>query len=116
LGKSFPLLNNVADVIKSHPDITKVQVEGHTDSRGNDDANQSLSERRAQSVVKYLISRGVAAERLTAVGFGESKPIADNNTNAGRSTNRRVEFVIIGNASGIENKNSGPGSETMDSK
>jgi outer membrane protein OmpA-like peptidoglycan-associated protein len=116
LGKSYPLLNNVADVIKSHPEIGVVRVEGHTDSRGNDASNKSLSQKRADSVVKYLVARGVDRARLEAVGFGEDKPIADNSTDEGRSANRRVDFVITGDGAGVQNQNSGPGADTMDKK
>lgn len=114
LARSYKLLDNVAAVIKSHPEITLMRVEGHTDDRGNDAKNQTLSEKRAESVVKYLVKKGVERGRLEPQGFGESKPIADNNTNEGRSTNRRVEFVIVGDGAGIQQQNSGPGKDTMD--
>lgn len=113
LKKSFPLLNNVASVINAHPDAGVVVIEGHTDDRGDDDSNMSLSQARAESVMAYLIKRGVPEERLRAQGFGETKPIADNGSNAGRSANRRVEFVLQ-NSSGIEQRNSGPSRESMD--
>lgn len=70
------------------------RVEGHASSEGQVEHNQKLSEKRAQSVVNYLVSHGVSRERLTAVGFGSSVPVADNATKAGREANRRVEFVI----------------------
>ena len=114
MARSYKLLDNVAAVIKSHPEITLMRVEGHTDDRGNDAKNQTLSEKRAESVVKYLVKKGVERGRLEPQGFGESKPIADNNTNEGRSTNRRVEFVIVGDGAGIQQQNSGPGKDTMD--
>lgn len=98
-SKSFKLLDNVAGVLKSHPTLT-VRVEGHTDSQGDDAHNLDLSQRRAQSVVAYLVKKGVAAERLTAQGFGETAPIADNRTNKGRAANRRVVFAITGGADG----------------
>jgi outer membrane protein OmpA-like peptidoglycan-associated protein len=72
-----------------------VSIEGHTDNQGPDDYNQDLSERRAASVRRYLISQGVESERLRSKGFGESQPIDDNRTAAGRAENRRVEFLII---------------------
>jgi outer membrane protein OmpA-like peptidoglycan-associated protein len=72
-----------------------IDVYGHTDSTGSDAFNQRLSERRAQSVTNYLVSRGVANARIRWQGFGESQPIADNTTEYGRSRNRRVEIKII---------------------
>ncbi|MNQ41397.1 Outer membrane porin F precursor [compost metagenome] len=75
-------------------DVLAIRVDGHTDSVGSDAYNQGLSERRAASVVDYLIGQGVAAEKLTSQGFGESKPIEDNGTDAGRAQNRRVEIHV----------------------
>lgn len=94
LPRSFLLLNNVASVLLSHPDLARVRVEGHTDSQGEEAPNLELSRRRAAAVVRYLIARGVAAERLAAEGLGESKPLVDNATAAGRAKNRRVEFHL----------------------
>ncbi len=94
--RSFALLKNVAEVIKAHPEITKIRIEGHTDSVGGDALNLRLSNKRAQAVVNYLIKKGVDADRMEAVGFGEERPIQTNGTKAGRAANRRVEFVIIG--------------------
>ena len=71
-------------------------VEGHTDSVGGDELNQRLSEQRADSVRTYLISQGVQSDAVTSRGFGKSKPVADNNTAAGRQVNRRVELVVNG--------------------
>ena len=68
---------------------------GHTDSRGSDEYNQGLSERRANSVAQYLLSKGVVEARIDSVGFGESNPIADNGTAEGRSLNRRVELSLL---------------------
>jgi len=95
LDKSFDLLKEVATVIRSKPDMS-VRVEGHTDDVGRDKKNMDLSQRRAESVKKFLIDEGVAADRLTAEGLGETKPIADNKTEEGRAENRRVEFHIVG--------------------
>ena len=114
LKVSFGLLDNVADVLKNHTEIATIRVEGHTDDRGKDKHNKRLSQQRADSVVAYLVKRGVAKSRLVAIGFGEEKPIATNETDEGRSANRRVDFVIVGDAKGIEEKNSGPAKETMD--
>jgi OOP family OmpA-OmpF porin len=72
----------------------RVQVQGHTDSTGSDAYNQTLSERRANSVRDYLISKGIESSRLTASGFGESQPVADNATKDGRALNRRVELKV----------------------
>lgn len=72
----------------------EVELGGHTDSQGKDAANQALSQRRAESVRQYLVGKGIDAGRMTAVGYGETQPIADNNTPAGRAENRRVEFKI----------------------
>jgi outer membrane protein OmpA-like peptidoglycan-associated protein len=72
-----------------------VRVEGHTDDVGEDAFNQTLSDGRAAAVRDYLIGKGVAVDRLEAQGFGETRPIADNTTKAGKEQNRRVEFVIV---------------------
>ncbi len=90
---SYSLLNEVAQALKDNPKI-EVQVEGHTDSRGRNRRNLRLSQGRAESVRTYLIGQGVASERMTAKGFGEETPIADNRTRSGREQNRRVEFLI----------------------
>jgi large repetitive protein len=92
--RSYPVLDNVAQVISAHPEVKLVQIEGHTDDRGDDTYNMNLSQRRAEAVKKYLVKKGVAAERLTPMGFGETVPIDDNKTDAGRAKNRRVEFKI----------------------
>lgn len=91
---SFPILDDVAEVLNRNPQITLVRIEGHTDSIGSDAYNQKLSERRAASVKKYLVGKGIDANRLTTVGYGESRPIADNNTTLGRAKNRRTEFTV----------------------
>ncbi len=95
LPKSYELLDNVGKVINDHTEIDAIFVQGHTDSDGNDAYNLQLSDRRANSVMRYLIEKTkVDAARLKAKGFGETKPIADNKTEAGKQNNRRVEFVI----------------------
>lgn len=90
---SFPLLDEVAQALTDNPTI-EVRIEGHTDSQGSDKFNLKLSNNRAASVRKYLIDRGVDSARMTSQGFGETVPIADNRTKAGRAENRRVEFFI----------------------
>ncbi|MBN2497197.1 MAG: OmpA family protein, partial [Deltaproteobacteria bacterium] len=94
-SRSFSLLNQVALTMKAHMEIKKIRIEGHTDSQGSDKYNLNLSQKRAEAVRKYLVDKGVAAERLDAVGYGESRPIAPNRTARGREKNRRVEFVIV---------------------
>lgn len=90
-----PVLEEGAKILKSHSDV-KVEVQGHTCALGTDQYNQKLSEKRAKSVKDFLVSNGVDSKRLNTVGYGESKPIADNNTDAGRRMNRRVEFSVLG--------------------
>jgi OOP family OmpA-OmpF porin len=94
LQRSFSLLDDVAQVLKGHPEVKKVVVEGHTDSVGGAKLNQKLSASRAAAVRDYLVGKGVEAERLEAKGFGEEGPVASNKTAAGRGKNRRVDFVI----------------------
>jgi len=91
--QSFALLDEVAQALKDNPTI-QVSVEGHTDSRGRDKYNLKLSQRRTDSVVRYLLDRGIESARLTSVGYGETRPIAENRTRDGREANRRVEFRI----------------------
>lgn len=91
---SEPTLNAAVQMLKENPDV-KVSIEGHTCSLGSDDYNQRLSEKRAQSVLGYLIGKGVDPSRLTATGLGESRPIADNQTEEGRRLNRRIELRVI---------------------
>jgi outer membrane protein OmpA-like peptidoglycan-associated protein len=87
-------LNDVASTLVQY-ESTYIDVYGHTDSTGSDAYNQSLSERRAQSVASYLSSRGVQSARLATRGFGESQPVASNTTEDGRAQNRRVEIRIV---------------------
>ena len=94
-ARSFSLLDEVAKVLNDNKQIKLVEVQGHTDNRGNDDFNLKLSDARARAVYTYLIGKGVDPSRLTAQGYGETRPIGDNNTSIGREANRRVEFVIL---------------------
>ncbi|KAA9331257.1 OmpA family protein [Adhaeribacter soli] len=89
-------IQTLAGTLKKYGD-TNVIVEGHTDATGSDAINQPLSERRAQSVANYTIAQGVEPSRITTQGFGSSKPVADNSTEAGKQANRRVEIAIFAN-------------------
>jgi outer membrane protein OmpA-like peptidoglycan-associated protein len=89
-------LNEVADALTKQDKDSRIVVEGHTDSQGSTSYNQELSQKRAQSVRDYLVSRGMASDRVTAEGFGLSRPIADNASAEGRANNRRVEIVVQG--------------------
>ena len=91
---AMEILDDVAAELKDFP-LVKIQVEAHTDSKGSSTYNLWLSNRRAQSVITYLGSQGINTSRLIPVGFGETKPIADNATDDGRAQNRRVEFQVV---------------------
>lgn len=91
---SYPELDDVVKVFEANPGL-RVEVDGHTDSRGSDAHNLDLSQRRAAAVREYLIGHGIAPERLESRGFGESKPIADNDTPEGMALNRRVELNVL---------------------
>jgi outer membrane protein OmpA-like peptidoglycan-associated protein len=91
---SHGVLDEITTILGEYPNA-KFSIEGHTDSVGSDVSNQKLSESRASSVMTFLIEKGVASNRLTSTGFGESKPIADNATNEGRAQNRRVEINLV---------------------
>jgi len=93
-NKSFQVLDSVFEILDKTKSVKKVTIEGHTDNKGKPDHNKDLSKRRAESVRAYLVKKGIDPARLEAVGFGESKPIAENTTELGRAKNRRVEFVI----------------------
>ncbi|NNB97129.1 OmpA family protein [Corallococcus exiguus] len=104
LPRSFPLLSQVASILRTHPELDLVRVEGHTDSQGDDAKNLDLSQRRANTVRAWLVKNGIAAERLEAVGYGETKPVDTNATAKGRENNRRVEFNVLrtaGQAEGV---------------
>ncbi|HET9552269.1 MAG TPA: OmpA family protein [Anaeromyxobacteraceae bacterium] len=94
LPDSFPLLNQVVQVLKDYPAM-RVSVEGHTDTVGAELMNMKLSQARAEAVSTYLQSKGIAGDRLEAVGYGPTKPVASNKTAAGRAQNRRTEFRIV---------------------
>lgn len=90
----YPALNNIANTLQQY-NQTIVEVSGHTDSVGSDAANQTLSERRANSVASYLMGRGIMRERFEIIGMGKRYPIASNDTDAGRAMNRRVEIRVL---------------------
>ena len=96
LPKYYDDLNKLGEVLSRHPGY-RFQIEGHTDSVGSEPYNQSLSEKRARSVKQYLVQNfTVASEHLRVAGYGENKPRTTNDTETGRSVNRRVEFVNLG--------------------
>ncbi|MEJ0037440.1 MAG: OmpA family protein [Gammaproteobacteria bacterium] len=103
---SLNILDDVADGLKKHPRL-KVELQGHTDSRGPDAYNLTLSQKRADSVRAYLLKDGVPTTQITAKGYGEGQPIADNNTDAGRAQNRRVVMFVIDNPGDVEIKGAG---------
>ncbi|MBA2539502.1 MAG: OmpA family protein [Deltaproteobacteria bacterium] len=92
---SFALLDDVALAMRDNPKF-KLEVQGHTDSQGNDALNRKLSQNRAESVRTYLIKKGITSDRMVPKGYGEDQPLEDNRTADGRAKNRRVEFVITG--------------------
>ncbi|HMI77747.1 MAG TPA: OmpA family protein [Ferruginibacter sp.] len=93
LAKSYASLNSVVAILNENPTY-KVTIDGHTDDVGKDEMNQTLSDNRAASVKVYFVSKGIDESRLTSTGYGESKPIADNKTAAGKAKNRRVEMAL----------------------
>jgi len=95
LAESFPLLEEVASILKAHPELVRLRISGHTDNRGQRAFNLKLSEDRAQAVRRFLIERGVEPGRLEAKGYGPDQPIASNADEAGRQQNRRVEFLSV---------------------
>lgn len=90
-----PILNQLVKLLQRDATIERLKIVGHTDSSGTDDANQKLSQWRADAVKSYLVKRGIAAERVEALGIGAAEPIASNATKDGRIQNRRVEFILI---------------------
>jgi outer membrane protein OmpA-like peptidoglycan-associated protein len=101
MEKSFPLLNAVALTLKGNPEISLIEVQGHTDDRGESAYNLDLSNRRANAVLTFIAGKGIARDRLTARGYGETKPSVELGGRAGqdleaaRSKNRRVQFKIL---------------------
>ncbi|MFP2932517.1 OmpA family protein [Pyxidicoccus sp. 3LG] len=93
--RSYPLLDEVATVLRKNPTLGPVLIEGHTDNRGSRALNMNLSDKRARSVLEYLVSRGIDKKRLSSAGFGFDRPIATNDTALGRAKNRRVDFRLV---------------------
>jgi OOP family OmpA-OmpF porin len=104
---SRPVLDQVAAAMRKYPRL-KVEVQGHTDSAGADAYNMDLSQHRADAVREYLISQGVAPGQMTSKGYGETEPIADNSTEAGRAQNRRVVLHVTDNPGDVEVKEAPP--------
>jgi outer membrane protein OmpA-like peptidoglycan-associated protein len=92
---SVPILEEVARVLKSQPDIVRVEVQGHTDALGSPAVNAALSQARAEAVVGALVALGVPKETLYARGYGQTRPMGDNGTDEGRAANRRVQFEVV---------------------
>jgi len=92
---SSALLQQVADAMNAHPELESCEVAGHTDDTGTPELNRQLSQGRANAVMAWLVAHGVQAGRLSARGYGETRPLADNTSEAGRARNRRVEFLIL---------------------
>jgi len=92
---SYKTLDDTAKILQTYPEL-RLEVQGHTDDQGPDDANMALSQARADAVKAYLEGKGIDAGRVVAKGYGETQPVADNKTGAGRAKNRRIEFRILG--------------------
>jgi outer membrane protein OmpA-like peptidoglycan-associated protein len=93
LKSSYSILNDIAKTMKDNPDY-KLYIKGHTDNVGDAQMNLKLSQDRAEEVLKYLKDKGVEADRMHSEGFGDTRPVAPNDTNANRAKNRRVEFEV----------------------
>jgi outer membrane protein OmpA-like peptidoglycan-associated protein len=104
-------LAKVSGILQAYPGL-KVQVEGYTDSVGSDEFNQTLSDKRAETVKNFLVAQGVPPNNITSQGFGKNSPVADNSTPSGRMQNRRVNMVVSGDAIGIESQSASASSQT----
>jgi OOP family OmpA-OmpF porin len=93
--KGTSLLDEVLDALASAPDDIRIEIAGHTDNAGSESENLLLSQRRAQAVLDYLVANGQDPERFEIIGYGESQPIASNDTEDGRARNRRIEFTAL---------------------
>jgi outer membrane protein OmpA-like peptidoglycan-associated protein len=94
LPESFGILTEVADTLIRHPEIRRLEVQGHTDNTGTPEHNRQLSEERSESVQAWLVQHGVGSERMVAKGYGQTRPLVPNVTAANRARNRRVQFII----------------------
>lgn len=92
--ESDPIVESLKNYLEKTPRVTKLRIEGHTDNVGSPEANEKLSGERALAVKAALVAKGIKAERLLAVGFGQNKPVADNTTEEGKAKNRRTEFRV----------------------
>jgi outer membrane protein OmpA-like peptidoglycan-associated protein len=92
--ESFGLLDEITQILVGYPEIVRLRIEGHTDTRGDDAANLRLSELRSASVRQYFLDRGIAPERLTSVGFGETRPLDAREVPEAWDKNRRVDFFV----------------------
>jgi outer membrane protein OmpA-like peptidoglycan-associated protein len=93
--ESDPVLTEVMRVLNENPDVELIEIQGHTDETGTEELNRRLGQERANSVLRWLVARGVARERLVAKGYGSERPLGDNSTDEGRQKNRRVEFQVV---------------------
>ncbi|MBI5609949.1 MAG: OmpA family protein, partial [Deltaproteobacteria bacterium] len=100
--ESFGILDAVVVILAEHPEIKHIEVQGHTDSDGDDAKNMALSQARADAVANYLANNGIERERLVGKGYGETKPLVANDSKAHKQTNRRVQFLIVG--AGVQEK------------
>ena len=94
--ESYVELNRVVELLQENPAI-EIEMSAHTDSKGSDEYNFTLSDQRARSVREYILSKGIRASRIQSKGYGETKPVAANDTDENRQLNRRVEFTILKN-------------------
>jgi len=108
-SESEPILSAIARLLAEHPEIRQLEIQGHTDNRGRHARNVELSQRRAAAVKGWLIQHGIAAERLTSRGFGPDRPLGDNDSDAARQRNRRVEFHIVEPRGAPSSSTGGPG-------
>jgi outer membrane protein OmpA-like peptidoglycan-associated protein len=92
--ESYSILDSVAILLRDNPSA-RIQIAGHTDSDGSESSNQTLSENRAHSVYQYLVSKGIAGNRMTTIGHGEANPIVPNDSAANKARNRRIEFTVL---------------------
>ncbi len=106
--ESYPIMNEVYNLLVANPEITQLAIEGHTDNVGGDELNMQLSKQRAHACLDYLVQKGIDPKRLTSEGFGKTKPIDTNDTAEGRQNNRRVEFHITQQTGGTTVQEQGP--------